>query len=865
MRVPCLLAVLAAGGCIEGAAEVADFPTATPQAAATPAQLECAADWHQRRVGDATVCSPEPLRAPQHATWACPAGWTDRTTDAGPGGCEPPLSACAPGQRLSLDGGGCVEVGGDCAGRSLPADLPADRRVWHVAPGASGTGESGQPLGTIEAALAVADAGDVIALAPGEYDGALEVDKAISLWGTCPATTRITAGAFAGADPSDLAHGRGVVTVFSGELELRDVAITGEREGIVVTGGSLNGRGLWIHDTLRRGIHAGDSAIELADVLIEGTRHAADDDVVRGRGLQLEPGATLRMIGAEVRGAVSAGIRAEGASVGLEDVLVRDVRFVGVLLSDATATLTRVAVSDVFNTGVLAGWGSSAALTDVFVGDLNTSAALNFSGDGIEVLDADLEMERVRVANAERFGLSVHDGGAATGSQVVTDGCTRGLDARSGADVTLTDITFTDVPETGFLVAEEGSRASLSDLTVAGAPDSPPVGGFVNDGASVSIQSATLDLMTPYGLGVIEGATLELSDVQLSRVVGERDILGGAVPIGIAAVDGSTLDAQRILLTDVTDNGILLVQSEGDLIDIWVERARASRPEFRAFGIGAGGAGHTRGQRWTIASCQGTGILVERRAEMSVADLVVVDTVGAVTEANIGLAWPVGIIGRGHEDTRGVGVVVAAEGELDLDRALLARTAGTGLAAVGAARLSARDLIVEDGIPYRRVRGDGEPIGGHGVVVSAGTLAELERLEVLDNHAIGVLVSGAELSLASAIISGVAAGSVGGDLVTWRTDGLADCIQASDGAQLTLEDTDLSDCDRAGILFDDSDAAVVSMNLNGTRIVTQGVSVPQDPRMRELAQPAGALLPVARDAPDQLTADALFGNLLRDD
>src|SRR5688572_30778703 len=143
----------------------------------------------------APIAEPEPPRLDQLKTpmmTPCPAGWREvPPAESGlPAAvCEPFPSGggtiCAIDQAHFPGTEGCARVGSECSSDEWASDLPSDRTVIYVRPGAAGNGTRSAPYGSIAAAIAATADGAVIALAKGAYDEAVAIDKAVTLWGAC--------------------------------------------------------------------------------------------------------------------------------------------------------------------------------------------------------------------------------------------------------------------------------------------------------------------------------------------------------------------------------------------------------------------------------------------------------------------------------------------------------------------------------------------------------------------------------------------------------------------------------------------------------------------------------------------------------
>ena len=147
-----------------------------------------------------TVAEPLPPAPPRLAippSWDCPAGWRSVSVAEGISECTPwPEGGqldCPAGEAHFPGTAGCALVGAPCPADGWPAALPAGRPVRYVrAPGTAGDGSLTRPFGTINAAIAGATEGDVIAVASGTYDEFFVLPAGVALYGACAAETILT-------------------------------------------------------------------------------------------------------------------------------------------------------------------------------------------------------------------------------------------------------------------------------------------------------------------------------------------------------------------------------------------------------------------------------------------------------------------------------------------------------------------------------------------------------------------------------------------------------------------------------------------------------------------------------------------------
>lgn len=317
-----LLALLVTGGCAPGESETTE-PVA-PEAGCAPGELGSE---------DGGSCRPAGLR---------PEDCAEGFESDGRQGCVPvlPATPCA---------GGTMAIPGEPTCRELApcgvapwGDIPTDESTQHVDAsygGDDGDGSAARPWRTIAEGVAAAEPGAIVAVGSGSYAEDVRIeDQPVVLWGRCPAEVEV-------------AGSGGVAAILVGRdasgTEVRDLAVTGSRYGLAVSGSSdvIVDR-VWIHDTGGRGLLVEDSygaaSASLARSLVEassdvgimayGTTLSVSESVVRdlrpgsgnGRGIVARHGATLSVRRSVVERACDHGLVLSGASAELDALVVRD-------------------------------------------------------------------------------------------------------------------------------------------------------------------------------------------------------------------------------------------------------------------------------------------------------------------------------------------------------------------------------------------------------------------------------------------------------------------------------------------------------------------------------------------------------------
>ena len=98
---------------------------------------------------------------------------------------------CPDGKMPSLKTGKCEWVGDPCPAGEWPVGLPKNKNILYVKAGANGGGSKDSPLGSIGQAIQWAAEESVIAIAKGEYEEYLQINKKVTLWGACARDPKI--------------------------------------------------------------------------------------------------------------------------------------------------------------------------------------------------------------------------------------------------------------------------------------------------------------------------------------------------------------------------------------------------------------------------------------------------------------------------------------------------------------------------------------------------------------------------------------------------------------------------------------------------------------------------------------------------
>ena len=282
----------------------------------------------------------------------CPAGW--QTIALGDGHrCEPPDTDAACSTGYVDPAGVCRRFGAECPTDGWPADLPAQTPVVYVDADAAagGDGQRATPFNTLADAMAEVPDTGIVALRTGTYEGRVQIERPITIWGACASATRIN-----GAPSRTLA----MLQVRSSGT-VRNVALTADSPGIQVLAedglGALRLDRVSIERMIGRGISVGPGASLVADDLwVAGV---GTDDGRGGQLLDVTDGEVILRRTVLEDGFVAGVDVNPGSRVTLEDSAVRGVRRnaqgfgFGAFVAGGQLTLRRTVIEDVFDIGVV--------------------------------------------------------------------------------------------------------------------------------------------------------------------------------------------------------------------------------------------------------------------------------------------------------------------------------------------------------------------------------------------------------------------------------------------------------------------------------------------------------------------------------
>ncbi len=729
------------------------------------------------------VLPPQPPAEPVLVDWTCPADWLDQpaytlTDEEREQGHAEPHRICAPpalpetcpaGERPLLGHSDCQPHGTACSG-DWPSDLPESVPVWYVQAGGSGDGHStGAPLGTIAAALSQAQDGDIVALARGTYSEAVQIARAVTLWGACVAETVIEA-------PSARVD-RGTVEIGAGGgAVVTNLTVTGPRPGVWILDNAVTGtlRHVRIDAAQMIGVFVSDDGKALLeDVVITGTL-SDPADLEMGRGLQVRTGGhvELRRSVLEHNRDLGVTVTEVGASVKLVDSVVRDTlpqESDGAwgqgleVIYGARAELTRCLFERNRNSGMVAAHeGTELVLRDVVIRETLPQENNSQYGGGMEVaVGALVTGQQVLFEDNTTISLVTGNEGTRVEFEDLVVRRTRprladgvfgnGMTLQMGSEVTLRRAAFVANRFAEILASSPSTLLVLEDVilreTLPQEQDGERGAGLeVNSGAQVRASRLRIERTADSATHLGFATQVELSDLTIQDVG-----LGGALQYGrgLNVQTGASVTVERARIDGAAEIGVH-VNDEGTQLlgrDIQVLNTRTNSAGLfgRAFNVQEGG-------RAILER-----VYVDHAREAAV----VVAGVGASVEVHD--LWAQDIAPGSTVMAEGRGFSVQDGAQATVARAVFQRGREVGVFAYGVgSRLDLDQIWVAD------TQLDGLQGFGHGVVARDGAWLSLARSVVTGNSNVGVAYSNAGGSISASLVEANAVGLFAGDGATLR-------------------------------------------------------------------------------------------------
>lgn len=508
----------------------------------------------------------------------CPPGWQSDE----PWRCSPRFDTCAAAD-WALPGGGCLPLGEEsCPSEGFPDPGPEAMgapRV-HVRAGADGItadGSAARPYPTIARGLAAAGAGAWVLAAPGRYPEALTLRGTARVVGACAARSVIALPA--GEDVAVRVEAgdallRGFTVEGAGDLvvagdgaraRLEALRLRGARQDAVrAAGGGIT---LALRDSLIEGARRraeGQDAHGVfvrgdADVTVERTVVTGVDDW----GVQVRDGATAALRDVVIREVTSRPSVAGQPDTGLG---------VGIYWG-ARMSIQRALVERIEGEGVDVGESGARLDASEVVVRRNGPRVDGNGGKGFNVqVGASATLRRVQMLDVANTGFTVRSGATLLAEDVTVRGVRgrgagtggRGFDVSDGARATVRRAVFEGAHEVGVFVYD-GSTLTLTDSVVRNIeprPDGSHGLGVVVIGArpaSLVAERVLVEGVHESGVAVLlSGASARLQDVIVRDVVASSRGYG----LGVVAAGGATIEADRLAVERALGAG-LIAEAQG--------------------------------------------------------------------------------------------------------------------------------------------------------------------------------------------------------------------------------------------------------------------------------------------------------------
>ncbi len=587
--------------------------------------------------------TPAPPAAPALPSFGeCPAGWTPLDV-AGAQSCEPWPAAWegCPDDQVRFPGDArCAPLGTSCAADGWPADLPADSTVHYVRAGETGgDGSRSAPFGTIAEAVAVATAGDTIAVSVGVYPETFDLPADVALVGACVAETVLDLPA------GDLStHG----VLMGAGSSLSNLTVAGLRPGIRASDGECHLRDLQVRVALIALAATGMASVVAERIAIRDTDNQSTDV---GFGVFINDTSRVEIRQGVIQRSVAAGIGINGGgSLRVEDVAVTDVvdrpdAGLGNGIAAAaggTVEALRVVVERVHSAGLFLSGGTNGDLDTVVIRDVESDAFRGDTGYGIGLnVRGTLTAERLHLART-------------TGAAFTMVGF--------GLNVTLRDTILQDV------------RPQLSDM--AGGI------GFVIDSAESVVMERVLTRGTKGAAiaAINPGTLVEVDDLTTLDLAPELSrMIGAAASVEVRM--GADVTVRRLQSPGSIGGAVIATDSDTRLA---VEDAVVTDNVPTSAGAGGRGVSVQLGATFSCTRCE-----VLRSTE---AGVMLLGPSGSLSLTDVRVEATAANALNGA----GMGIVVLDSGGLDMERFITSNHEVAGLQLVSPGAVSIRDGLIAD-------------------------------------------------------------------------------------------------------------------------------------------------------------------------
>ncbi len=604
--------------------------------ALTIALAACGGDPATMQMPDAGALAVAPPMPPQQPGLApCPLGWETEFI-------VPEAPICLP-QRVagqSIDGicdnreqsgrvllgvdreSACATLGAECSEseRFAPAPIGTDALYVDGMARTPGDGSRTAPFRSLADAIAAASAGATILLAPGRYEGAIAIDRDVTLVGACAGATELAA-----IDASD---STGAIDVTSARLALSNLHITAPaRPAISARNATLAIDGVIVRNARGAGLLTSGGAIDARLLAVEDVIAGT---VLPGRGISADR--TMVTLDRS-RVAIAAGgaiiVTGEGAVLHATNLIVSKGTYTsseqpgrGISVTrDATGTLERVYVIGATDSAVLVADGAELMATYVVVEDTR-KPYLTVPGSAIDVDNgAHARFEKLLVIDGESPGVLCNDAELELEDAVLI-GPEHGPSSASSDAIATTEggrLTARRIAVVGHgsaITFNSGATGILSDVLVA----RTYVQGFALEAGSEVSVGRLLMREARGGIRIEGGSTFTCDDcdVRTGRPEADSGRFGRGVEIG-----DSTASFDRLRIADAYDSGLLAYHSGLTVRDLVIADPHTSPCAISGctelpggFGV-ALESGHATIDSFSISGAPLCGLLIGGEAELA--------------------------------------------------------------------------------------------------------------------------------------------------------------------------------------------------------------------------------------------------------